>query len=306
MTLRNTYVNLHPSIRLMIVFALVFIGLFISQIISGIILYSATSSEVAVTEMCIENVNVNLLKIIQVINSLFTFLLPAYVIALISNPDPVYHLKMRRRPDLRQTVMTIALIFSGIALINMMAYWNSKLDLPQGMESLEQLMLNMEKSAQQLQQRMLGVDNIGGLFVNLFVIALVPAVSEELLFRGIIQRTIKEWTNNIHVAIIVTGFLFSFVHFQFFGFLPRMFLGVVFGYLLYWSGSLWVPIIAHFVNNALATIWYFIYFKTNEAAPNPDEFGADPSSIWLYVSIAAFTGIIVWFVRFRNQRKVAG
>ncbi|HKK68181.1 MAG TPA: hypothetical protein VJ946_08200, partial [Bacteroidales bacterium] len=139
MTLRNTYVNLHPSIRLMIVFALVFIGLFISQIISGIILYSATSSEVAVTEMCIENVNVNLLKIIQVINSLFTFLLPAYVIALISNPDPVYHLKMRRRPDLRQTVMTIALIFSGIALINMMAYWNSKLDLPQGMESLEQL-----------------------------------------------------------------------------------------------------------------------------------------------------------------------
>ncbi|MFP4662943.1 MAG: type II CAAX prenyl endopeptidase Rce1 family protein [Bacteroidales bacterium] len=306
MSLRNTFVNIHPGIRLMIVFTLVFIGLFISQIISGIILYSATSSELAITEVCIENVNINVLKIVQLINSVFVLLLPAYVVAVISSPDPVYHLKMRRIPGNKEIIFTILWVIASIGLVNLMASWNASLNLPDGMEQIEQMIIRMEESARKLQERMLDAANIGGLLVNIFVLALVPAVCEELLFRGVIQRLLKEWTNNIHIAILVAAILFSFVHFQFYGFLPRLFLGVMFGYLLYWTGSLWVPVIAHFTNNALAAIWYYIYFKSNESAPNPDEFGADPSSVWLYISILGYTAILIWFVRFRKKRKLSG
>ena len=84
--------------------------------------------------------------------------------------------------------------------------------------------------------------------------ALLPALGEEFIFRGILQRLLKDWLKNIHVAIFITGFLFGAMHMQFYGLLPRMILGVIFGYLFYWSGSIWVPVFAHFINNSGAIV----------------------------------------------------
>lgn len=306
MRLRNTYTNLHPGIRLLIIFTVVFIGLFFSQVFSGIILFLSTSSDVAVNMYCIENININMLKLIQSINTIFSFLIPAYIIAFISHPDPSHHLRISKNIRTRDTIMTIFLMISAIAFINLLAQWNSSLSLPESMESVEKIMNNMEESAQRLQKRILDVNNIGGLFVNLFVIALIPAISEEVLFRGIIQRTLRNWTQNIHVAIIITGFLFSFVHFQFYGFIPRMFLGVIFGYLLYWTGNLWVPILAHFVNNAIATIWYYFYFRNEKSVPDPDEFGTSGDSVFLYISTVIFIAIVyLYFYRRGKIRKAS-
>lgn len=91
----------------------------------------------------------------------------------------------------------------------------------------------------------------------MLLIALVPAIGEELLFRGVFQRLFTEWFRNIHWGIWISAILFSAIHFQFFGFLPRLFLGVIFGYLLELTSSMWVPIVAHFVNNLTGVIIAF-------------------------------------------------
>jgi membrane protease YdiL (CAAX protease family) len=300
--LRNTYTNLHPVIKLMIVFTLVFIGLFFSQIFSGIILLLSTPADIINTTYCPESINVNVLKAIQGISAIFTFLIPAYAVAFISHPDPSHHLRINKRIDYRETIMVILLMISCIPVINLMAEWNAALNLPDALDRLEKIMITMEESAQHMQEQLLAADNSIGLVVNLIVIAVLPALGEEILFRGIIQRTLREWLKNPHAAIIVTGFLFSFVHFQFFGFIPRMFLGIIFGYLLYWTGKLWIPILAHFVNNALATMWYYIYFKNEKAVPNPDEFGTSSESVFLYISIVIFIAIV--YIYFYRQKRI--
>ncbi|MGC9330719.1 MAG: CPBP family intramembrane glutamic endopeptidase [Bacteroidales bacterium] len=296
--MRNTYTNLHPAIKLIIVFTLVFIGLFFSQIFSGIILLLSTPADIMNITYCPESINVNVLRAIQGISAIFTFLIPAYAVAFISHPDPSHYLRINKIIDYMETIMVILLMISCIPVINLMAEWNATLNLPDALDNLEKILISMEESAQRMQEQLLAADNSIGLIVNLIVIAVLPAISEEFLFRGIIQRTLSDWTQNMHVAIIITGFLFSFVHFQFFGFLPRMFLGVLFGYLLYWTGNLWVPILAHFVNNAAATVWYYLYFKNENSVPNPDEFGTDTENAWLYISIVMFTAItVVYFYR---------
>src|SRR5690554_5832087 len=102
-------------------------------------------------------------------------------------------------------------------------------------------------------------DNAGDFILALIVIGLIPAVGEELLFRGLVQNQIGAITKNIHVAIWLAAFLFSTFHFQFYGFVPRMFLGVLFGYLYYWSGNLFIAMLAHFINNGLTLILLYMY-----------------------------------------------
>ena len=119
----------------------------------------------------------------------------------------------------------------------------------------------MEDAAEKATQAFLKMDNIGDLLFNLFLIAIIPAIGEEMVFRGVIQKKLKNILRNPHIAIIITAFIFSAIHMQFFGFLPRFFLGIILGYLFYYSGSLWMPIIAHFINNALAVLLMYLPFS---------------------------------------------
>ena len=84
--------------------------------------------------------------------------------------------------------------------------------------------------------------------------AVAAGITEEFLFRGALQRIIGKWTYNHHIIIWSAAIIFSTFHMQFFGFLPRMLLGAYFGYLLYWTRNIWIPVFAHFVNNAIAVI----------------------------------------------------
>ena len=118
----------------------------------------------------------------------------------------------------------------------------------------------MEENAKLLTERFLKMDKIGDLLFNLFLIAIIPAIGEEMFFRRVIQKKLKNILRNPHIAILITSFIFSAIHMQFFGFLPRFFLGMVLGYLFYYSGNLLMPIIAHFTNNALAILLMYLPF----------------------------------------------
>ena len=100
----------------------------------------------------------------------------------------------------------------------------------------------------------MAMPTVGSFLFNMMMIAVLPAIGEEIMFRGLIQRLLKEWLGNIHIAIFISALLFSAMHMQFYGFLPRMALGMVFGYLFYWTGSLWIPIFAHFIQNGMVVV----------------------------------------------------
>jgi len=146
-------------------------------------------------------------------------------------------------------------------LINLLAEINQSMSLPESMSGISDWMKASETANNEITKYFLQADSFGILLFNLILIALIPAIGEELLFRGIIQRLFTEMSKNIHIGIWVSAFLFSAVHMQFFTFLPRFLMGAMFGYFLIWSNSLSLTIAAHFVNNGLAVLINYLIQK---------------------------------------------
>jgi membrane protease YdiL (CAAX protease family) len=161
---------------------------------------------------------------------------------------------------------------------------------------MEDWMKGTEDEAAKLTDAFMKMPAFGGFIFNMVMIAVLPAIGEEFMFRGLLQRLLKEWLGNIHVAIFASAFLFSAMHMQFFGFFPRMFLGVMFGYLFYWSGSLWVPISAHFINNGSAVIFSYL---GQHGILNGDyeDFGVTENVFFILLSGLAI--IVLFFIVFR-------
>lgn len=194
-------------------------------------------------------------------------------------------------------MLTTVIMISAIPLINLLAQLNTQISLPDFMSPIEDWMKQAEESAKQLTETFLRADTIADLLFNLFVIAVIPAIGEELLFRGVVQRLFAEWTRNKHAGIWISAIIFSAMHLQFFGFIPRMMLGVMFGYMLIWSGRMWIPITAHFVNNAVAVLVYF-FIQKKQVSKDMETIGAEPGD-WLYavLSLILFVFFLTFFYR---------
>ena len=130
--------------------------------------------------------------------------------------------------------------------------------MPEKFSAIETWMRNKEASAQLITDQLLNVHSLGALVLLIFVIGILTGIGEEALFRGLLQKLLWEKTGNKHAAIWIGAIIFSTVHFQFFGFIPRMLLGAFFGYLLVWSGNIWLPITAHFFNNSITVVFRYI------------------------------------------------
>ncbi|MBA7546761.1 hypothetical protein ES705_39158 [subsurface metagenome] len=207
-----------------------------------------------------ENVrNVAVLKYFQIIQTLGLFVVPPFIIVFIFYREVGESLQLRNLPELQVSVKVFLIMIIGLPAINLLAMWNAQIELPQWLNTVEEWMKVTEESAKKLTELFLDAGNTGEFLVNFLMIAILPAIGEELLFRGILQRYLIEWLKNKHIGVLITSILFSALHLQFFGFFPRLFLGIFFGYLLLWSRNLWLPILAHFINNGVAVIFYFIF-----------------------------------------------
>jgi uncharacterized protein len=155
--------------------------------------------------------------------------------------------------------------------------WNQHIHFPDFLASFEEWARAKEDQLAELTKMLTRFQSFSEFALAFLIVAVFAGICEEFLFRGIIQTELLKGTKNIHVAIWISAFFFSAIHAQFFGFVPRMLLGALFGYLYYWSGNLWVPMFAHFVNNGFAVCMIYLYQKkivdTNldspEAAPWP-------------------------------------
>jgi membrane protease YdiL (CAAX protease family) len=176
--------------------------------------------------------------------------------------------------------------------MNIIIIWNQSLQLPESLSGLEKSLQSMEESGLKMTEIMLAGNGFGSLLINLLLMAVIPAIGEEFLFRGVIQKHLIEWTRKPHLAIIISAIIFSAVHFQFYGFIPRVILGMIFGYLVFYSGSLWPAIFAHFFNNAMAVMAYK-YAGDSLGQSEIDTFGTTSSDFYFILIglvIAYFIG----------------
>lgn len=162
-------------------------------------------------------------------------------------------------PPLSSALSTIAIVVTFMGVNSLLIDWNSNVNFPEFLDGFESWAREKETVAADFTKYLTQFDSVTLLLVGFFVIAVLPAIGEELVFRGMIQNYLLKATRNPHVSIWIAAFLFSAIHFQFFGFLPRLALGALFGYLYLWSGNIWIAIIAHFVNNGFSVIAIYLY-----------------------------------------------
>lgn len=235
------------------------------------------------------------MKIAQGISSIMMFVVPPIVYYYVTRSEHRMHdLGLRRvnTPWYFFILIGIILMFVSLPVTNQLTRWNEAMSLGGAFAKLEEYLKTMEEMAAATTEKMLNADSIGGLLLNLLVIALIPAIGEELTFRGVLQQGLTRKMNP-HAAIILSAAIFSFIHFQFYGFLPRMFLGILLGYMFYVSGSLWTSITMHFVNNGTAVL---LYYLNNKGVINidADHFG-EVQSLWLVaLSLVVTVALIVW------------
>ena len=247
--------------------------------------------------------NINLLKYMQIVQAIAFFLVPAWLMPIFWGEKPIQYHRLQHKPLLLLALIAVCLIISAIPFINYTELINSKMHLPSFLSGVENWMKQSEANAGSLSENFLKVSSISGLLVNLFMMAVLPALGEELVFRGVFQRIFTDWSKNYHVGIIVSAMLFSAFHMQFYGFIPRMLLGLSFGYMLVWSGNMWVPIIAHFVNNSFGVIYYYLLNK-GMVGSDLQTIGSTQNSKHLAVLSFCFSLLLLFvFLKFSKNKK---
>ncbi len=197
-------------------------------------------------------------RILQSFGSVGTFMLPPLFFSYLSERKWFSYNRMNRVPGYTMSNIVIVMSLVLLPIVWILADWNEGWKLPEALAGLDEWMRRMDEQNSELVKLMSRDSRIGILLINIFVMAMLPAVGEELMFRGTVQPFLQKWTKSPHWAIWITAFIFSAIHFQISGFIPRMLIGAYLGYLCFWSGSLWLPILAHFMHNSMSILSDFI------------------------------------------------
>ena len=237
------------------------------------------------------------MRIAQGLSSLFMFVVPPVVYYFITRKvRPMHGLGFRSLAHPWWLIfLGVAVMFVSIPFTSQLTLWNENMSFGSAFAKLEAYLKSMEETARAATEKMLNVDTFGGLLLNLLIIALIPALGEEMTFRGVLQQSLTRKMNP-HVSIWLSAAIFSFIHFQFYGFLPRMFLGVLLGYMFHITGSLWTSIAMHFVNNGTAVM---LYYLNNKGILDVDveHFGALENPWFVGLSAVVTAGLIAWSCR---------
>ena len=240
--------------------------------------------------------NSNAIKIIQSITFIIGFLLPAIFTAYLLNRKPMDLLGFSKRINWKQIGLVCAIIVAAMFASTFFSYLNERLPIS---EALKLRFDKMESNYNQQVEAIIGLNSFGEYILALIIMAFLPALCEETLFRGGLQNFLTRSTKMPWLSIIIVSILFSAAHFSFYGFLSRIFLGVVLGLLYQYSGRLWLNIIAHFVNNAIAVT--AIYYLKTQGKSLKDAIGENGDSSWWGIFILpAVIGLFILF------RKIAG
>lgn len=270
-------------LRLLLFFIITFLCLLVGAICVGAITHGGVTTLT--------------LRVATVIQDMMLFVLPSVFIAMKVADRPASLLAVDRWFSARMLILAILAMVLSIPFMNALVVWNEGIVLPDSLSGLELWLKRNEESAQDSVKVLLGGDSIGDLVVSMLIVSVLAAFSEELFFRGAMQRLMASGPLSPHAAIWLTAFIFSAFHMQFYGFFPRLLLGAYFGYLLWWTHSVWVPVIIHMVNNGIVV--YMMW--CDRVSEKPDNGVADTCNMqldspWLIIFSLVLTAAVVYAI----------
>ncbi len=260
----------------------------------GVDLFTQLQSPQDFTDPSVVNIN----RLSLLFQHLGLFIVPAFLFSRLMSHSTIKFLSIRR-PQAVLLAGGVSSMILALPVINALAWVNEQLSMPEALRALEAVLAEMEESAAQLTEAITRTTDPYILIFNILIMAVVPAIGEELIFRGIILPIFNKWTGRIHLSVWLSAALFSAMHMQFYGFLPRMILGALLGYLFVWSKNIWAPILAHFTNNCLALIFLFLIARgdIDESLDSFDLAGND--LIALGVSLTLLVPLLWWLYKRR-------
>ncbi len=281
--------------QLLSILGFVFFGMLLSQILA---LYIGQhvfkfdyAQSVAIISNPAQDVNqVMFLRLFQMLTNFATFAVPVLIYLRVYKYPIISTLKLGKLISPVQLLLILVFAFAALFGLSFLGDLNHAIPLP---EKLQIAADQMAEAQQKMIDGLMYMPSVSHLIANIIVVGLVAAVGEELMFRGLLQPLFKNWTKNIHLGILLSAALFSAIHFDLSNFIPRMAIGVAFGYLFYWSGSLWITILAHFLNNSIEVLVYY-YQSSNSWCHYFIEVKYFPVT-WGLAAIAVIIGIMYVF-----------
>ena len=300
MSIQSIVQQYHPSKKLLLLIGLFLVWLAVASVAQVLIILPFADIK-SINNLDFTNPQIiNAMKMGQAVSAILAFIVPSLLFAYMSSEKKFAFLKLNNGFSMMLGLATVVLVFAAMPVINWTGELNSHLTLPSFMSGLENWIKSSEESAKKITDAFLQMNSIGDLIVNLIVVALLAAVGEELLFRGCMQNVFLEWTKNKHIAVWITAILFSALHAQFYGFLPRMLLGVVLGYLYIWSGSLWLSMLFHFLNNGMAVFISYLIGKGSISEKAETIGSGDTPIYFVALSVVICAGLM--YVIYKNRK----
>jgi|SRR5688572_9250488 len=266
-----------------------FINIWVWQALTG-------TSALTIKEGMTDPANGDAVKLMQCITAILAFFLPALITASVMNRKPVKLLGLSYRVNLKQVGLVCAIMLAALFVSTFLGYVTRLIPLP---ESLKLQFDKMESDYIKQAAAIIGLKSFADYILALFVMAFIPAFCEEVLFRGGLQNYLTRATRKPWVSIIVVSLLFSVAHISFYGFLPRLFLGIILGVLFEYSGRLWLSIIAHFANNALAVT--VLYVQAQQGKSIIDSMKESEGSWIGILGIPIVIALVIFFKKIGNK-----
>lgn len=242
----------------------------------------------------IESSDSNALKVIQALTAIVGFLIPTLITAAMLNRRPLKLIGFSIKGiQLKQALLVLLIIAAALFTATALSYFTELIPLS---GKLKEFFDKLEEDYTRQVSAIVSLRTPLDFILALIIMALLPAVCEEALFRGGMQNFLARGTHRPWVAILVVSLLFSLAHLSFYGFLSRFFLGIVLGLIYQYSGKLWLSILGHFANNALAITTLYVYLQ--QGKPIKDAMRETQGSIWGLVGIPV---VIILFVAFKRQ-----
>ena len=237
------------------------------------------------------------LQITQIISGVVGFLMPAVVYAMLVHEKPWIYLGFKKIPT--WSLLGIVAMFTIIPFLSMVTDWNDSISFPESMSAIEEQLRSLQAKSEEVIKLFIGQ---GSLFSSLMIVALLAAVSEELMFRSVIQKGLIKLFKNAHIAIIVTALVFSAFHGDFYGFIPRFILGLMLGYMFWMSGSIFPSMLMHFVNNATIVILYYLNTR-GFINIDAEKLGSTSNVLIILLSLIVTMAIFITCYRLKNKTE---
>lgn len=232
------------------------------------------------------------------VQCVFAFCLPAWIAGRFSSGRPLAFLGLRQTPPVKAYVGVLLVYFFALPAMNQLIAWNSAIHFPEWASGLEETLRGWEEANGKVADKVLASGSFAAMLCGVAVVGVLTGFSEELFFRGGLQGIFSRSGIGAALSVWCAAAIFSAVHFQFFGFFPRLLMGAFFGYLLVWTGSLWPSVFAHALNNSIVVAGY--WWHGGSATGGIDAFGVAGEGEFPWDAFASLVATCLFFWRFRG------